>query len=421
MIRLLLATSLLLYFSTNTLLAQKNFKPATIVHSNGDTSTGYIRHDNWRISPSKIRFRKDLEGKTQLLTPVDIKWFTVDGETFLSAVVDLDMRYDDLQRANLDEQIYTQVDTLFLKLQVSGPKPLYSYYDNVVHFYIIKDGKPQLLRFKKYESSQSFQINGEGNRGRAVRFQDTYLWQLQEYLDDCNASKPTIISTPYTLKGMITAFQAYYQCKGMDYQGPKIGSYQKPAFVVRAGMNLQNFQGKDADGKKLEHKSALRFNAGILVDLHIKGLFYLQPGLIYNTKGAKLNEDEARDLTLGYLEIPLSLVYKPSVGKRHLLFGAGAYMAFGVNGKIKGGPGRSDVGFYKEVGLMQYVNTGYIVRKMDFGTNFFTGYEIANGLVAQVNMQLGFTDIQPIVIGTVDRTGSAKNIGFGLSLGYRFL
>ncbi len=418
--RTLTFTALLLLTAICPLLAQKNFKPATVVLANGDSIRGFIRHDNWRITPSKIRFKKDEVSEIQTLRPADIKQFTVGGETFISAITDIDTRFDDLQRTNNDEKIYTRVDTLFLKLQVSGPKPLYSYYDNVYHFYILRNDTIELLRFKKFETPHANSIDGLSNRGRAVKFQDTYLWQLQEYLEDCNASKPTVVSTPYTLKGMITSFQAYYNCKGIDYVGPKNAPVRKPEFIVRVGGNLQNFRGKDATGKSLDHKSALRFNAGIVSDLHIKGSFYLQPGILYNMKGAKLNESEERDLTLGYIEVPLSLVYKPSVGASNLVVGAGPYMAFGMSGKIKGGSsGNAKVTFDNEVGLMQYTTTPYIVRKMDFGAIFFIGYEIAPRLAAQFNAQFGFTDIQPIVVGTYDLTGSAKNTGYGISVGYK--
>jgi hypothetical protein len=38
-------------------------------------------------------------------------------------------------------------------------------------------------------------------------------------------------------------------------------------------------------------------------------------------------------LKISYLELPLNFLYKPMLGKGHLLLGFGPYVAFGIGGK----------------------------------------------------------------------------------------
>ncbi len=60
------------------------------------------------------------------------------------------------------------------------------------------------------------------------------------------------------------------------------------------------------------------------------------------------------------------------------------------------------------------------LRRMDVGGNIFFGYEMANGLFAQLNTQLGLIKINPKDNRITDDKTSVKNTGFGASLGYRF-
>ena len=55
---------------------------------------------------------------------------------------------------------------------------------------------------------------------------------------------------------------------------------QGTAFGVRAGVNFQNINGKDANDDKLENDLITAFHAGVQVDIPIAPQFYFQPGLL---------------------------------------------------------------------------------------------------------------------------------------------
>jgi len=204
--------------------------------------------------------------------------------------------------------------------------------------------------------------------------------------------------------------------------------YAQASFGIRAGVNLQNINGKDATGDKLKNDLAPRFHVGIQADIPIAPEFYFQPGLLFITKGAKseiiiVEQAVTSDLNISYIELPLNLLFKPALGNGHLLLGVGPYLAYGIGGKAKyegaGITGTQDVEFENEVTLGATANT-YYMRPFDAGANLFVGYQFAGGLFFQLNTQLGLLKINPDYTNAPNNDTEYRNTGFGLSVGYGF-
>jgi hypothetical protein len=60
------------------------------------------------------------------------------------------------------------------------------------------------------------------------------------------------------------------------------------------------------------------------------------------------------------------------------------------------------------------------LRPVDAGANLLFGYEFANRVSFQLNTQLGLVKINPEYEGNNNDQTSAKNTGFGFSLGFKF-
>jgi hypothetical protein len=200
------------------------------------------------------------------------------------------------------------------------------------------------------------------------------------------------------------------------------------SFGLRAGVNFQNINGKDENGNKLENDMLTGFNIGINVEIPVAPDFYFQPGLLYTLKGAKstdiiLGQTFNSTIKISYVELPLNFLYKPMLGKGHLLLGFGPYVAFGIGGKTTyegGGSSRSaNIKFKNTVSATDPGNVSYF-RPMDAGANMIAGYEFANKVSFQLNTQLGMLKINPEYASMPNDKTSAKNTGFGFSLGYRF-
>lgn len=192
-----------------------------------------------------------------------------------------------------------------------------------------------------------------------------------------------------------------------------VGTAGRTTFGIQAGVNFYNINGKDASGNKLDYKLKTGFTGGVNAEIPLAPEFYFQPGIIYNSKGAKLNTTNGTaTYNLNYIDVPLNLVFKPGLATGSVLLGFGPYVGYGIGGKVKGSGVDADVKFKKTAGAE--TNT-YYFKPLDAGVNLLAGYQFMNGLSAQLNAQLG-------VVNTNAYGNGAKthNTGFGVSLGYRF-
>ena len=206
---------------------------------------------------------------------------------------------------------------------------------------------------------------------------------------------------------IITAFTAQAQDSGM-----RVG--------ILGGVNLQNLTGEDYDGEKLDMKLSPGFHVGVNLMIPIAPDFNFQPGLLFSGKGAK-SEEGSTDATikLSYIELPLNLLYRAQLGEGYVMIGFGPYLGYGIGGKIKSEGVEIDVKFKNEVGSGDPDNVAYF-KGFDAGANIFVGYEMSSGLFLQLNSQLGLLNISPDYVGETGDSGTIKNTGFGLSVGYRF-
>lgn len=202
---------------------------------------------------------------------------------------------------------------------------------------------------------------------------------------------------------------------------------EKATFGLRGGINFQNINGKDANGNNPKFDLVTRFNAGVVADIPVAPEFYFQPGLLYTTKGAKssgnfLGANTNGEYNISYLELPLSLLYKPLLGQGHLLLGFGPYAAYGLGGKAKfevaNVSDKRDIVFAKNYSSV--LHYGQYFKRMDFGGNLFFGYELSNGFSVQLNTQLGLVKINADNTTYPNDNTSFKNTGFGISIGYMF-
>lgn len=191
------------------------------------------------------------------------------------------------------------------------------------------------------------------------------------------------------------------------------------SFGLRAGVNFYTVTGSDAAGNDLENNIRTGFHGGINAEVPLGASYYLQPGVLFSQKGAEFAQHD-EELHVDYVEIPVNFLYKPALGSGRLLLGVGPYVGFGTGGKYEWANGtETDIRFENEVPANGSANNFYM-RGLDIGTNFLAGYEFTNNFSFQVNGQLGMTNNYPEGSAATSDETKWKNIGFGLSLGYRF-
>jgi hypothetical protein len=85
---------------------------------------------------------------------------------------------------------------------------------------------------------------------------------------------------------------------------------------VKAGLNLANGIGEDA--KDADMSMRVAFHIGGYVNLGLSDALSLQPELLYNSVGAKMDVGEDVKLHLNYISIPLNLMYSFGTFNVHL-------------------------------------------------------------------------------------------------------
>lgn len=207
---------------------------------------------------------------------------------------------------------------------------------------------------------------------------------------------------------------------------------------IRAGVNFSNVVIKDNDGKSVDGTKLLPgFNAGLTFDIPIADEFYIQPGALFSTKGSKItgaanedffgteaSKDDYFKLNGYYLEVPVNFLYKPALGNGNMLLGVGPYVAYGLGGRYKdvyaGESNKGKVEFINDYDDQSADENKVTYGKpFDFGGNLLVGYEFANRFSAQLNAQLGLANLEPKDSGEKPES-KFKNVGFGVSLGYKF-
>jgi hypothetical protein len=206
-------------------------------------------------------------------------------------------------------------------------------------------------------------------------------------------------------------------------------------FGVRAGAGLFNLDVKEYDGTKEEgYKLAPRFNIGVFAEFNVSENFLIQPGLLFATKGAKSDDIEldfdkssmSASINLQYIELPIYLMYKAQMGQGAILLGAGPYFGYGLGGKYNWKMGSVsinwDIKFSNEWGDEDAI----YFKPLDYGFNVMAAYQLPAGLFFGLNAQLGLANFYlPYEMSvwrksSSDDKSSIKNIGFNLSVGYKF-
>jgi len=119
------------------------------------------------------------------------------------------------------------------------------------------------------------------------------------------------------------------------------------SFGLRAGLNVNSlfYSGSAEAATQDALSSRAGFHIGAVLDCRIAGNFYLQPGLWFTTRGAKLEETGTEQgykysftekIDMNYLQIPVSASYRFPVGKIVKIdVNAGPYFAVGLGGRAK--------------------------------------------------------------------------------------
>jgi hypothetical protein len=178
-------------------------------------------------------------------------------------------------------------------------------------------------------------------------------------------------------------------------------------FGPTAGLNLSTMTAKSM-GISLDPKTIIGFNVGVISEFNLTGNLFLQPELLFTTKGSKYSFMESETtITPSFIEIPVNVVYKFGSGSTKFFVNAGPYFAYGIGGKIKSGSESIKIKFGS--------GESNDMKPFDFGLTFGAGVEL-NNFIVSAHYGLGLANLASV---TTDNT-EAKVKVIGISVAYLF-
>ena len=190
-------------------------------------------------------------------------------------------------------------------------------------------------------------------------------------------------------------------------------SFAQIKFGVKGGLNFAKVLDKTNNRTYSDdYKSKIGFNLGVTAEYSISQKFAIEPGLLFSTKGCKMENSVPGSINLNYLEVPINAIFKIELSSARILFIAGPYLGYALSGKIKASePILGDNEDSKE----QKVIIGTDIKALDFGLNVGTGVEIKD-ITASLQYGYGLANLtlHP------ENEAKLKNRILGISLGYKF-
>jgi hypothetical protein len=181
-----------------------------------------------------------------------------------------------------------------------------------------------------------------------------------------------------------------------------------------AGAAFANYKSKET-GQTDNGNSKTGLAAGVLVDIPAGKHFSFQPAVNFVQKGTKEEQTtggvtEKVTINVNCIEVPLNFLYNARSNNGNFFIGAGPSLAFALSGKGKFDDGSNSL----SVDLKFGSDPNDIMKGIDLGANFLTGYCFHNGLFLSVNYNMGLSNLNPA--GSND--GTLKSHYFGIKLGY---
>lgn len=163
---------------------------------------------------------------------------------------------------------------------------------------------------------------------------------------------------------------------------------QTIGLTIKAGAGCSNICGSNLSGNKVK----FNWKAGVGYEIPVTTDFFVEPSLLFNSKGYKI--DGGKTINADYLELPIMAGYRVAAGdKMNVVFNAGPYIACGVAGT-------------KNV----FKDEGYRFKRFDCGVGAAVKYEISSFVIG-ADFSYGITK--------AIKDTKAHNITYGITLGYK--
>lgn len=202
------------------------------------------------------------------------------------------------------------------------------------------------------------------------------------------------------------------------------------SFGVRVGYNVSSllYSGPTLHKNDLSPKNG--YHVGVVVDIKSSNKnFYFQPGLYFTKRGADYRCNAGigyeYSLDLNYLQLPISVSYRPKVGKNVKLdINIAPYIAYSITGNMSGTEGDTRFSFNafgkSTTNIDDYTEVRGDLSRVDCGFRFGIGACVRRFYIG-LQYELGIVNLAESGEGRIwAEDDRLLNGAFSLTLGYNF-
>jgi hypothetical protein len=188
-------------------------------------------------------------------------------------------------------------------------------------------------------------------------------------------------------------------------------AHQVNAYSYGSGLSINNYNSQSRTG----------FQAGWLVDIEMGGSFFFRQQLLYTTGGGKIPQVndvngspiiDPIDYSLKYIQLPLQILYSPSVGFGRPWIGIGPYGGFLLGGTIR----ETGTDNRRPVDVGGAANDDF--KRYDLGISPTAGIAFNNGLMIGMDYQIGLINVSNSDQSSGSSVPKTKNAIWSVYLGY---
>jgi hypothetical protein len=207
-----IAVLLLCSVHTSYLGAQKLYLEGIITDNENQTRHGLIDYRDWNYNPEIIRFIPGANDTPLTFSPSTIKFFSVNNENYISAVVTVERTPAGMDELLIDGRRKLAEDNVFLKVLLEGETDLYYLNERQSgrHFYIRKNDGSDIIELAQYNAVADI----EGRKKLVTR--DEYKDQLKNLMGDCPMLVPLVHLADYTAEDLTELVREYNKCMGQE-------------------------------------------------------------------------------------------------------------------------------------------------------------------------------------------------------------
>lgn len=288
----------------NCLLAQENYKPATVVTITGDTLKGYINYQEWLKNPETVSFKASPQANARLLTPANSRYVEITGlEAYRSYAGPITMNYVELSRLSKSPEFITATDTVFLKVLEDGEYlSLLVYTDAVKTRYFVADKENsavQELLYLRYRDGSNNLKQISQYRGQLWAIagrQEQHNTSLRNRIEQLDYTEHELLKVVRAINGSSSAAKAQGQ------KGPS-----KTNFIFGSGLMLSAMKFENSIYLSEKQETSVTYipllNVGVVsfFNRHTKRLF-IRADATVNQEDHRINSTRTWPGTQAYEE-----------------------------------------------------------------------------------------------------------------------